>query len=101
MQHIPTPEGWGADSLSDFLASALANQMAAFVQMRPRFKRLREIDNAFSAVLKTPVKDSEIPLRLFTSQTRAAYLSAASLSLSGMLPASYMVQRGCLESALY
>ena len=98
---INLPPGWGNDALSKFLHDANHNTLSAFVNLHPEFDRLSKINAIFCTLSEAEISINELPFRLLLGRSHASYLTACKLCLSGLLPESYMVLRGCLEAALY
>jgi hypothetical protein len=95
------PVGWRADSLSDFLERATANQWAAFQELSDDYRRLSEIDQLFLHLAQNLNNPPSWIAPMFLMRAHSAYRAAVRLGLSGQVTETYMVLRGCLEFALY
>lgn len=95
------PRDWSSDLLSDHLQAIHDNTVSAYIDLKDDFNRLVGISEVFQSVSDTDFDEADYPIRMFIPRTNAAFIGSTSLCLGGMLPESYMVQRGCLESALY
>jgi hypothetical protein len=98
---IKDPSNWGNDPLSDFIKGAYENTFATFVNMKPDFDKLRRIDASFRKAVDCLYNTPDWFIGFFLLRSHSSYLAAARLSMSGQVYESYMVLRGCLESALY
>jgi len=101
-QELPKPPpGWGQDPLSEFFDVARRNLFATFDTLRPEYMRLSEIDRAFRSFLDKLDNTPEVVPTFLLLRAHAAYLAAVRLGVAGETVESYMVQRGCIEAALY
>lgn len=98
---VQPPPGWGHDSLSRFIEMARRNKFATFVQARPIWNCLNEIDSLFRLAIDAMNNSRAWFAGFLLLRSHASYLGGVRLSVSGQLTESYMVLRGCLESALY
>jgi hypothetical protein len=97
----PTPKEWGGDTLATFLDTSRRNVIASFVQLRPKYQRLADIDAGFRLIGENLHEPRDWFVALFLPRTHSSYLAAAHLALAGQLPESYMLLRGSLENAIY
>ncbi len=97
----PPPEGWGKDKLSLFFALADYNSRASFVQLQAFHKQLVAIEDVFFAADALQSNEDELVTRLLISGAQSAFRGAARLAYSTQVAESYMVGRGCIESAAY
>lgn len=88
-------------SLGEFLADARHNIIATFANLRPQYDALAEIDTLFCGVINRLDQNPEIVAGFFVIRAHSSFRGAVRLCLSGQVAESYMVLRGCLESALY
>ena len=97
------PPAWGNDSLSEFIKFAYENSFATFVNKKYDFELLGKIDGTFRFLIRhlSDVNDEVLLPTLMVYRSCHSYLGSARLSTSCQVTESYMVQRGCLESALY
>ncbi|MBS0208977.1 MAG: hypothetical protein JSS27_08500 [Planctomycetes bacterium] len=93
--------GWGGDPLSKSIIDAHHNTIATFANMRPQYDKLLTIDGLFRRAIGHLDQHPEIIAALLLHRAHASFVGAVRLVLSGQLPESYMVMRGCLENALY
>jgi hypothetical protein len=97
----PTPDDWGADSLGAFIDTMRRNVFAGFVRLPRAYQRLARIDTGLRLIGENLNNAEDWFVCLFLLRTHSSYLGAAHLALGGQLPESYMLQRGCLENAVY
>lgn len=95
------PTDWGADRLGDFIEAARQNTIATFCNLREEYDVLAEIDHLYRKMIDNLNQSPEFVAGFFLFRTHSSFLAAVRLCLSGQVGESYMVQRGCLESALY
>jgi len=98
---IKDPLNWGNDPLSEFIKGAYENTFATFVNMKPEFKKLCLIDAKFRKGIDYLHNTPDWFTGFFLLRAHSCYLGAARLSMSAQVFETYMVLRGCLESALY
>ena len=99
--NIPIPDGWGSDSLSQFLDATSHNTLASVHQHREWYDQIAAVDREFHC-LADGLDDPEYPLAaIFVMRAHSAFLAATRVGLGTQLPESYMVLRGSLEAALY
>src|SRR5688572_22243107 len=78
----PPPPGWGADALTSFLDLVRHQQFATYVNLRPQFDKILEVDNAFVALSTNVVDPEDLVGPFFSLQAHAAYRASASLAMS-------------------
>lgn len=99
-----TPErlsSWGSDSLSLFLITTYENIVTRFAGMQAEYERLRGIHELFDDATECLNDTPDILSAFFFPRAHSCYLGATKLALSGQVPESYMLLRGCIENALY
>jgi len=101
MSSIVPPNGWGEDSLSEFIGFTLHNTFHTFACAKPWYAKLREVHDIFWEVVQNVANTEHVLPPFFIPRAHSAYLAAVRLVLSGQLPEAYMCLRGCLENALY
>jgi len=98
------PPNWGNDSISDFISQATNNTFATFANMEDSYSILVRIDSVFQELTKVTLHDPEdheyYPI-IFVARTHSYFLAAVRLAVSGQIPETYNLLRGCLENALY
>jgi hypothetical protein len=102
IETIPNPPDWGDDKLSEYLQRARNNQLATFVNLRPAFDILKEIDECFvriAANMLNPKRNLLAVLLLYRSH--AAYRAACGTSMAGQSPETFVLLRSCLEYSGY
>lgn len=97
----PVPPNWGKDSLSAFLDVARHNSFATFANCPAEYNLLSTLDGLFRRAIDNLVNTPEWFAGFFLLKSHSAYLGAAAFSISGQCAESYIVLRGCIESALY
>lgn len=95
------PDDWGKDSLSEFYDDAHHNTLATFANLKPEYKRLRVINDAFKTITENLHNIGELIPAFFLLRAHSSYMGATRLAVSGQIPEAYMVLRGCLENSLY
>ncbi len=98
---IKDPPNWGNDPVSDFIKGAYENTFATFVNMKSDYERIRRIDAKFRKALDYLHNTPDWFIAFFLLRSHSSYLGAARLSMSAQVYETYMILRGCLESALY
>ncbi len=101
LEPLSPPPNWGADEVSNFLEIAQRNGFGSFVQLRVPFAKITEIDTLYRRFIENLNHTRDWFSAFFVLRAHSAYLAACRLTVSGQIPESYMVQRGCLENALY
>ncbi len=98
----PALKGWGDDSLTKLLYNAHFNILTIDAKLRIISQRLKEIHEAFEAVIEYARSVSNVSFNHFMfHRAHSAYFAGFRLSTAGQCSESYMVLRGCLELALY
>ena len=100
----PLPPGWGSDHISRYLVSTQENRWAAFVHLQPIWDHLVRIDQQFERATDNLSHQSRIALVFalqFLVRSRSSFLAGVQTCTGGQLAETYMLLRGCLESALY
>src|SRR5687767_4639291 len=98
---MKTPPGWADDSLTAYFDHARRNSFASFVQAGDQYHRLAQIAEAFDLVRNNLHDPPDTNAPLFFFKTHASFMQAAYLAMTGSAAESFMVMRGCIESALY
>ncbi len=103
---IEQPAGWGDDKLTDFISKSQYNIYASFSNpnAKPVYDFLSNINETFHVMtecLQYPSEGSKLLPSMLFLRSHSCFLGSLRLSLSGQLPESYIVMRGCLENALY
>jgi len=95
------PPGWGDDQLSAFIDKALENVYATFHNLKPQYNLLKNIHLVFDSIVHNLDRSPDWFASFFLFRSHSAFLAGVRLALSGAIPESYMVLRGCLENAFY
>jgi len=98
---LTIPPEWGSDPLSQFIQDAIHNTHATFHNLKTWYNKLRDIHITFRAITQNMDGSPNWFSSFFLFRSHAAFLAGVRLAMSGQVPESYMVLRGCLESALY
>jgi hypothetical protein len=98
---LKDPPAWAEDHLSDFIKVAYENCFASYVNMRPYYDRLLDVDMVFQNAAENLNETKQVVPAVFLLRCHSIYLAAARLSLSCQVGELYMLLRGCLEGALY
>jgi hypothetical protein len=83
------------------MEQAQHNTLAFFANRKPEFTLLTAVDDAFGKITENLLNINPLMPAFFLFRSRASYLGAVRLALSGQVPETYMVLRGCLENSLY
>jgi hypothetical protein len=95
------PLGWGGDSLSEFIEIAHRNTFATFANLPDQYKQLKDIHDIYKLAIDNSHKTHDWFANFFILKAHSAYLGGVRLAISGQCAETYMVLRGCLESAIY
>lgn len=95
------PIDWGRDYLTSFLDACMNNTYAIFQNQHEWYRRLSDIDQTYHKLNDNLDSNPELYGGLFALRCHSAYLGASRLVLSGQVPETFMLLRGCLEAALY
>jgi hypothetical protein len=95
------PADWGKDPLSEFIEVAQHNTLATFDNLKPEYTLLKAINDVFKNITENLLNVESIMPSFFLLRAHASYLGAVRLAISGQVPETYMVLRGCLENSLY
>jgi hypothetical protein len=98
---IPAPQGWGTDSLSEFLEMARGNQFATFANKGGWYRRLVAIDELFFRVSKQWLNPKDPLAALLFLRCHAAFRAACGLAIAGQVTEASVMHRSCLEYAAY
>jgi len=98
---IKAPPDWGEDKLSKYIKEAWHNTYATFANLRPQYNHIKEIHLNYQKIIDNLINTPDWFASFFLMRSHASYLGAVQLSLSGQIPETYMVLRGCLENSLY
>lgn len=96
-----SPPGWGEDPLSAFIDNAQHNIYASFLNLKPQYNLLKNIHQVFDTAVHNVDRSPDWFAAFFLFRSHSAFLEGVRLVLSGAIPESYMVLRGCLENAFY
>ena len=95
------PPGWGQDSLSQFIENAWRSTYATFYNLKDWYVILRDTHLAFDTIAHNLDRTPGWFASFFLFHSHSAFLGSTRLALSGQIPETYMVLRGCIENALY
>jgi len=101
LEPLDQPPNWGRDELTNFLELAQRNAYASFVTLRAPFAKLLAIDAFYRRLIDNLNNPESWFAALFLLRAHSCFLAAARTALSGQLPETYLLLRGCLENALY
>ena len=96
-----TPPAWGSDALTSFLDLVRHQQFATYVNFRPYFDKILEVDVAFVSLNTNLVDPEDLVGPFFLLQAHAAYRASASLAMSTQSASAFAAMRQCLEQSLY
>jgi hypothetical protein len=77
------------------------NVLGTFVQMRPQYETLLEVDSAYRTFLDNLLNPPDLVAPLFALQAHASFRAAVGLAMQCQSAPAFMVMRGCLENSLY
>ncbi len=95
------PPGWTKDELTKFIETANRNAWATYVHLPEYAKRLNVVHLLFKTAGENLTNSPDWFTGFFLLKSHSHYLAATRLATSCQIPETYMVLRGCLESALY
>jgi hypothetical protein len=98
-QQIPSPPGWGKDTLSEFLELAQRNRFATFANKPEWYRRLSILDDCFMRVSKGWINPPDLVTPLLFQRCYSAFRAAAGLAMAGQVTDLYAQIRTCLEYA--
>lgn len=95
------PKNWGKDHFTKFVEEAHFNIIATAVNLKNEYTLIKDIDNVCHAIVDNLNYTRDWFSGFFFLRLHSSFLGAASLSMSGQIPETFMLLRGCLENALY
>lgn len=95
------PDKWGDDSLSEFIQTSYENTFATYQRMPRIYSKLKNINQVFTLMKDNLDHTDQFFAGFFFLRAHASFLGAARLALSGQVPETFMLLRGCLENATY
>lgn len=95
------PPKWTNDLLSEFADDAFRNMLATFVQKKPQFEILIQIDRLYFEIAKNLSHPENVLTPLFVFRSHSAFRTGCQLASGGQISESFCVLRACLECALY
>lgn len=96
-----TSQDEGDVELAKYLDDAHYNANATRANLRSQYDVLARIDHLYGRMIRNMGQSLDLLPGFFFFRTHSAFRAAIRLCLSGQLAETYMVLRGCLESALY
>ena len=100
-QGLPKPNNWNTDSLSKFIHLAMHNVFATFDGKRREYQILREINDFFQNIIDHLINAPDFLGAMFLLRAHSAYCAGCRLAMSGQVPETFILLRGCLENTLY
>ncbi len=98
---LSLPPRWGKDCLSFFVSNAFTNCLATFVNKKPQYNVLLQIDQCFMKVGENLINPTDELAALLLLRSHSAYRAACRLALSGQATDSFPSLRSCIEYGLY
>lgn len=95
------PPKWTNDLLSEFANDAFRNMLATFVQKKPQFETLVQIDRLYVEISKNLSHPENVLAPLFVFRSHSAFRTGCQLASGGQVSESFCVLRACLECAVY
>lgn len=95
------PQGWGADTLTEYLEVYRANQFATFVNKQAAMADLIEIDGMFNRFLNGAINPRPLYPMGFMLRAHSAFRAGVGAVIAGQLFESQALLRLCLEHAAY
>jgi hypothetical protein len=77
------------------------NTFATFTNLPDQYDLLLNVNNIYKYIIDNLINTPEWFANFFFLKAHAAYLGSVRFVLSGQIAETYMVLRGCLESAIY
>lgn len=97
----PHPNGWGNDTLTQYLETCRGNQFATFANKRSEVIDLTTIDGMFRKLLEGAVNPRPFLPAGFLLRAHSAFLAATGSVLAGQLHEAQALLRACLEQGGY
>lgn len=98
---VRPPDGWGQDSLTDYLDDFWGNQFATFDNKRAAVADLIRIDGLFKRFLDGAINPRPFVPMGFMLRAHSAYRAAAGAVMAGQLYEAQALLRLCLEHGAY
>lgn len=98
---MKNPDGWGDDELTAYFEHARQNSFASFANAADAYAKLAAVAQTFDIPRNRLHDPPDLNVPLFLFKAHASFMQATYLSMAGSIAESFMVMRGCLESALY
>ena len=95
------PKGWGQDELTKFIDLARHNVFATFNNKSYFYNLLTKIDAIFQKCIEHMLNTKSLLPSILLMRSHSAYRGSCILSLSGMIPESFVLGRSCIEYSLY
>jgi hypothetical protein len=96
-----SPQGWGADNLTEYLEAYRANQFATFANKRASMADLIKIDAMFDRFLNGAINPRPFYPMGFMLRAHSAYRAGVGAVMAGQLFEAQALFRLCLEHAAY
>lgn len=96
-----SPQGWAADTLTEYLEAYRANQFATFANKRAAMADLIKIDGMFDRFLNGARNPRPFYPMGFMLRAHSAFRAGVSAVMAGQLFESQALLRLCLEHAAY
>lgn len=88
-------------NLRAYLAAAVESEQAVLKEHEEIIHYLEELDSLFHKLVSGKAYGAHPVCNLLAMNAHASFLAAVSTALRGQAPPTFMILRGCLESALY
>ena len=98
---IEPPPNWGQDELSNFLEIAERNAYTSFVTLGAPYAKLLGIDAFYHRLIENLNNPRDCFAAFLFFRSHSCFLAATRSELSGQIPETYLLLRGCLENGLY
>jgi hypothetical protein len=98
---LPSPPGWGSDTLTRFLETAYRNRFATFDNKKVAFGRLANLDACFERMMTGWKDPHNFVSALLYIRSHAALRAACENAMAGQIAETFTQLRSCLEYAAY
>lgn len=100
-EHSTTPKGWGQDTLTQYIDTFRANQLATFANKRSDVIDLTTVDSMFHTLISGAINPRPMLPMNFLARAHSAFLAATGAVMAGQFYEAHALLRVCLEQGGY